>query len=500
MNLRQSRIKDRSPRRSRRARSSSAASPAAGLVSCGILVGLTAALLLPSGGAATAHASQLARTRSRRPRTIRSCRTFREKKVRHGHLVRRHGRVVYVRVKKCTTVPSAECKVAWQKKRANGHLVIRNHNPVYVAKVSCPSSSGGLDKQAEKVLAMPQHKPPDIDLFGSQIRINGVPVTNSEVYPGGSRMDPAPGPKPTLSQVKSQLGSFLKERFGSNQSEIDKALDTFNSSKGKSLIPDPTLRAAFAAMRGTTFQPTIDYFLNSGNFTGMQFGPTDSLLGISQTKQDLQGKRTITVNDRYRNEPFSYLIPMLGHEIQHGSPASQADEAFCNFESAMVINEVLAEHPKLAYRDTELARVMNSFALMFLNSRHPGSAQNVIIAPDGRGLFPGSTAFANKDVWSLYHGSGISLAPSVARTVLRSILPGVTLPTPLNYDESTAKLFEHLKDPYLSPTTRLRNAVLLQLVSVSQIAHKLGITNSQAISKFRLQPILKVVHAGQYGP
>jgi hypothetical protein len=34
----------------------------------------------------------------------------------------------------------------------------------------------------------------------------------------------------------------------------------------------------------------------------------------------------------------------------------------------------------------------------------------------------------------------------------------------------------------------------------SQIAHKLGITNAQATEKFKLQPILKIVHAGQYGP
>ena len=139
--------------------------------------------------------------------------------MRHGHVVRRHGRVVYVRVKKCTTVPSAECKVAWQKKRAHGHVVIRNHNPVYVAKVSCPSSSGGLDKQAEKVLAMPQHKPADVDLFPSKYFYMGVDLSvalkHEGLYPSGSPMAPAPGPKPTASQVKSQLNTFLKERFGS---------------------------------------------------------------------------------------------------------------------------------------------------------------------------------------------------------------------------------------------------------------------------------------------
>ena len=45
---------------------------------------------------------------------------------------------------------------------------------------------------------------------------------------------------------------------------------------------------------------------------------------------------------------------------------------------------------------------------------------------------------------------------------------------------------------------RLRVGVLLQLVSVDQIAGKLGITNAQAIQTFNLQPILDIIAAGQH--
>ncbi len=430
--------------------------------------------------------------------------------MRHGHVVRRHGRVVYVRVKKCTTVPSAECKVAWQKKRAHGHVVIRNHNPVYVAKVSCPSSSGGLDKQAEKVLALPQHKPADVDLFPSKYFYMGVDLSvalkHEGLYPSGSPMAPAPGPKPTASQVKSQLNTFLKERFGSDQSEIDKALATFNSSKAKSLIPDFRLRAAFSALMGTSVQPAISYYLHNTAFFSVgpiAFGATLSLTATAETDHS-GGHAQILIPTRYENEPWQLFVPLIGAaELQHSqSQITPADEAITNYEFDIEYAEILAKHPQLAYRDTELTRRSNGGVMEFLNSRHPNSAQNVIIAPDGLGLYPGTTN-PFKDMWSNYTGTtggGVSPAPSEAKTVLKSLLPGVNLPNPLTYDESTAKLFQHMKDPYLPPATRLKLAVLLQLVSVSQVAHKLGITNTQAISRFRLQPILKVVHAGQYGP
>ena len=135
---------------------------------------------------------------------------------------------------------------------------------------------------------------------------------------------------------------------------------------------------------------------------------------------------------------------MLGHEIQHGAQASSADEAVVNFETGMVMTEVLAKHSELAYLNSELARRMNDYAMAFLNSKHPHSAENVIIAPDGLGLFPGSTGDTNKDIWSEFHGAGASMFPTVATTVLASL--GIT-GTDGNYDQSTAALFEHLDDP-----------------------------------------------------
>ena len=256
---------------------------------------------------------------------------------------------------------------------------------------------------------------------------------------------------------------------------------------------------------GTSVQPAISYYLHNTAFFSVgpiAFGATLSLTATAETDHS-GGHAQILSPPATGTSPGSSSTPdRCRRATAFQSQITPADEAITNYEFDIEYAEILAKHPQLAYRDTELTRRSNGGVMEFLNSRHPNSAQNVIIAPDGLGLYPGTTN-PFKDMWSNYTGTtggGVSPAPSEAKTVLKSLLPGVNLPNPLTYDESTAKLFQHMKDPYLPPATRLKLAVLLQLVSVSQVADKLGITNTQAISRFRLQPILKVVHAGQYGP
>jgi hypothetical protein len=69
---------------------------------------------------------------------------------------------------------------------------------------------------------------------------------------------------------------------------------------------------------------------------------------------------------------------MIGHELQHGFQAgNNADEAITNYELAIECTELLAKHPQLAYLNTELARRLNGFVQLFLNSRHPGWSSTV---------------------------------------------------------------------------------------------------------------------------
>ena len=252
-------------------------------------------------------------------------------------------------------------------------------------------------------------------------------------------------------------------------------------------------------MTGTSFEQTIDYFLESGAFTSMQFGETYSQTSIAETKLDSTDsrKRIITVNARYQNEFFAYFIAAVSQEILHGTPFGPADEVIINTETGIVMTEVLADHPDLAYVNTELARRMNDYVEMFLNSRHPNSARPVIIAPDGLGLYPGSTVDTNKDIWTNFHAGGSSAAPPVSAAVLAGL--GITA-TDGKYDQATAAMFEAMADPNLPPTTRLRVAVLLQLLSVDEIARKLATDTQRVIDTFKLQPLLRVIAKGQHAP
>ena len=324
-------------------------------------------------------------------------------------------------------------------------------------------------------------------------------------------MAPATGPTLTSAQIRTQLQQFLAEQLGANHTNINQGLALFDSTSVQKLVPDPKLRAAIAALTGTSLEPAISYFEhNTVYFNGtppIAFGSPDTLTAASETRRGgFPVVVQILIDSRYETEPWQLFIALIGHELQHTqSTALNVDEVITNFELAIEYAELLAKHPQLAYLNTELARRLNGLAELLLNSRHPDSAQPVIIASDGLGLAPGSTNSFN-DWWSDYGqlsggvGGSTSAPPGEAQAVLGSLLPGVTLPNPLNYDQTTAGLFEHMADPNLTPVARLRLSVLLQLVPVSQIATKLGITSAQAIATFGLQPILDIIAAGQHAP
>ncbi len=370
-----------------------------------------------------------------------------------------------------------------------------------LATTSTPSNSSTNAEAAKAltILSQAQHQPRNINIFSSQFLSNGFLIPNQGVYPNASAMAPNSNAKPTEAQVTSQLQGYLHEQFGSDHTKIDNGVTLFHDAKVQRMIPDPTLRAAFVSMTGTTFEPVINDFLNSGVWTGMKFGPLTITTALAQSQADpaTLGKRITVISTRYRDEAFPYLVALLGHEDQHADGVvSNTEEAILNEETGMVMTEVLAKHPELAYANTELARRMNDYAMAFLNSRHPNSAQNVIIAPDGLGLYPGSTD-TNPDMWSNFKGGGSTPQQPVTGTILGTL--GIT-GRDGKFDQATAARFETMSDPKLDPVTRLRVSVLLGLTNANEIAQKLAITAQEVTDTFQLQPILDVVASGQHAP
>src|SRR5262249_17449992 len=151
----------------------------------------------------------------------------------------------------------------------------------------------------------------------------------------------------------------------------NKAMSIFNNAQARQMIPDPNLRAAFAAIGITSFTPVQQYFLNNANYFtgGIQFGQPGVIQSISETDPNVANDTaTILVNNIYQNEPFYNFITPIIEELLHaqGNAGTPNDEGITNFLGGISQAEILAQHPKLAYLNTELTRRLNGFVQMML--------------------------------------------------------------------------------------------------------------------------------------
>lgn len=333
---------------------------------------------------------------------------------------------------------------------------------------------------ANKVLKLDPRKPSDINLFTSVYQPGG----QQGFYPQGSAMNPASGPTLTEALARSRLKTYLQDQFPNDAAKVNSALTMFDGQKAKSLIPDPQLRAAFVGMKGTLLQPTIDHLLNGGRFNVVRYG------GLPVGAVAASGGGQIVVSRRYQSEDFRYLIGVMGHEVLHDDDVlANAEEAINNSLTAMTQLKVLSKHPELAYRGTELGRLQNSAALIFLNSREDGSPNSEIYAPTGKGIAPGSPRNA-PDMWTYSHGDATtSPAPGTLGQITRSL----GLRTTSKFSLATAKTFANLNDNWLSDVGRVQISVLLQMLSVKTVADKANLSRSQVISKLHLRPYLDAI-------
>ena len=330
-----------------------------------------------------------------------------------------------------------------------------------VAEVGPPPNASPA-KLAAFLLALPQHKPCDVDLFASKFA-NGTPWFDPE----GTAIFPAPAPPPDEAQVRGKL-----EEFMSGSPDAAKALALFDRADLKAKLDDPTLRASLAALYGTVAEPVIDEFLARTYVRPPHFcGCLPSAAGIAAATG---GGTFIAFNNRYQNEHFALLSGIFAHEILHQSAVSATapEEVILNTLTALVHTQILNSAPALARSRTELSRYMNDWPLMLLNSRPPGTSRSAVIAPKGRGNHPGS-ARTQPDLWSHsvdFHALGRKAdaqtstpAPAVLGAVIRSVAAkGVTLPTPLTFSKQTRGLLSPMNDRWLSPVERLRVSVLLE--------------------------------------
>jgi len=322
------------------------------------------------------------------------------------------------------------------------------------------------------VLAAPPRPPDDPNLFSSNT-LFGEPG----IYPQGSAMEPATGEMVTVDGARAALDAL----------GIDDAADRLDDGALVARVPDPGPRAGLLVLSVTVAAPVLDAFLagttpvqsigvgataSPGRIVGPPARPsTDTSTDTSTGSPDTHR----VVNERYRAEVPTLLAGSLAHDLLWSGPgAGQYEEVVLHALVALVHLQLLARTPALAQTGTELARRQNSLAITLLNSRHPGSADIAVRAPDGPGTIPGGApGMQTPDFWSIPFVGGTPVAadaPALLGAVMH-LVTGATPPPPLRYDEALGEWWSRQDTRgALDAAAQWRAAVAMGLLDPASLA------------------------------
>jgi hypothetical protein len=310
------------------------------------------------------------------------------------------------------------------------------------------------DDDLTALLAAPPRPPDDPNLFSSNA-LFGEPG----IYPQGTPMEPASGPAVTVDAAMAALDAL----------GVDDAAARLADDALVARVPDPGPRAGLVALSVTVAAPVLDAFVAGDTpVTTIGLGATASPGRIVGPRPDAPST-TRVVNERYRAEVPTLLAGSLAHDLLWSRPgAGQYEEVVLHALVALVHLQLLARTPALAHTGTELARRQNSLAITLLNSRHPGSADISIAAPDGPGTIPGGApSMQTPDFWSIPFVSGDPMAAD-APALLGDVLAratGAAPPSPLRYDDALGEWWSaHGTGGALDRAAQWRAAVALGLL------------------------------------
>jgi hypothetical protein len=338
---------------------------------------------------------------------------------------------------------------------------------------------------SNQALALDPRRPGNINLFTSIFNPGGV----EGLYPTGSAMSPATGSALSEAQVREQLRTFLGAWYGGNTTKSNQALALFDASHVKTMAPDADIRAALVSLSGTIWAPLLDHFLTSGRFHPARYG---GLPVTAFARAYVSGEKlNIIFNSRHNREHFSRRIGAWTHEIGHDeADLARDEERVLHAVTAMGWGQVLIRNPEFASQNTELTRFMNSYLLQFLNSRENDSPQSEIVAPSGVGTAPGSPYNA-PDFASIITFPAQTYDTRAPAAVLQ-VLSGLGV-TGSQYGAALSGAFSNLNDNWLSDQQRLQLSVLLQMVTVAEIANRAGMSQQAVIDLLQLQPFLDAI-------
>lgn len=307
-------------------------------------------------------------------------------------------------------------------------------------------TAGDRNALADRLLARPPRPPADPARFSSDSDVG------PGIYPDGPPMHAATGALRTTASAREALAAVAADTA---------ALAWYDRGDIADALPDPTVRAAVAALHRTVAQPAIGVVLALPS--PLRPGaPVDAgrIAGL-----DADGHHV--VNERYRHEHPALLSGAIAHEVLASQPAvNNAEEVLLHGVLALVHLQLIDRWPPLADLGTELARRVNSLAITLFNSRPPGSSRFRLRAPDGPGTIPGGApGMQSPDFWSLPFtaADGVGIAPRPVCAVLAGIVDR-PLPDPFPYAQAAIDwLDDHLTTDWLEPVARARIGVALGL-------------------------------------
>ena len=302
------------------------------------------------------------------------------------------------------------------------------------------------------------------------------------------------GPGLTETETREALRAFLARRFPCAPDRVGDGLAVYGDPVARQEVPDPTLRAALAALTGTVGEPAISFLLYRTPVTLVNFGiyvePDVGFPGrVAGAGVAPDQTRFIVIDRRFRFVPFAAFSALLFHEALHtgadDDTAGLPEEAVATAFEALVYMEMLLTDPNLATLPDELTRINNNhIALVRLNSGAEGTDRLTLFAPgsdvnvDPLAAEPLTEFYEYYAFYSAPDDPDFRLRETQGNWLLQEVLtmlaePGEKLPAGADFDAETVEFVDH-NQAVLSPAELIAVACILRARRAMQLTPRLG--------------------------
>jgi hypothetical protein len=227
-------------------------------------------------------------------------------------------------------------------------------------------------------------------------------------------------------------------------------------------VPDPRLRAALLALKGTACEPAIAGTLD-GTYSTVVFGPLNDAPGgtVARVQDAGDGTLQIVFNQMFQYEDFRLLTPVFAHEPPHHDlTVSNKEELIANSIEALDPGEFLLENPGLATSGTELAQSVNTQVMARLNTRDADG--NLRLFTSTGNIFPGGD-FVPYFAAPFEPLGNDNTGNKILKGELTKVVgKGVKVPKKPNFDDNTALLLDG-HEGLLTPEQIVQLAGILKL-------------------------------------